>query len=467
MSKLFDAMVGETFSLTANGAKTLPNSGDGLVDLFAAIGSSRGKDLSKLFSNAYGNDEVSNILAVRILLWVRDIRGGAGERQTFRSLLSLIENGDKVLTKALIRKIPEVGRWDDMLCFTQPYAVDYAFGIIASALRDGNGLCAKWMPRKGDYAISLRKHLGLSPKDYRKLLVRLTKVVETDMCSKNWSGINYEHIPSRASSIYGKAFMRNDPVRYGEYLEALENGDAKVNTSAIFPYDVIRGMRRGNAKLANAQWNSLPDYLEGSDENLLCVVDTSGSMMCNVNAGTSELTCMDVALSLGLYVCERSKGIFKDQFITFSPNPSLQTVKGSLSERYNQMSRAGWQMNTDLQAVFNLILHSAVREDMSESDMPTKILIFSDMEFDRCARNATNFEEIERKYESHGYKRPDIVFWNLNAREGNSPVRFDQEGTALVSGFSPVIMKSLLSGKNTTPFAMMMEVIMSERYDLL
>ena len=468
MSKLFDAMVGKTYSLTANGAKTFESSGDKLVDLFSAIGSSRGNDLSKLFSFAYGNTEVSNILATRILLWARDVRGGAGERQTFRSLISLFENGDEVLVKAVIRKIPEVGRWDDMLCFTQPYAVKYAYGIIESALAEGNGLCAKWMPRKGSIAINLRNFLGLSPKDYRKLLVRLTNVVESDMCSKNWSAINYSHVPSKAASNYGRAFMRNDPKRYGEYLNSLESGETKVNAAAMFPYDVIMGMKRGNEKLSNAQWDALPDYLEGNDDNILCMVDTSGSMGQRANGdNSSSLTCMDVALSLGLYVSERSKGIFENQFITFSSTPTLQTVSGNLKQRYSQMGRANWSMSTDLQATFELVLESAVREKISEWEMPTKILIFSDMEFNSCMRNSTNFEEIKSKYERAGYKLPGVVFWNIKARDGNSPVEFDQNGTALVSGFSPSLMKSILTGKDFTPFSMMMDTIMSERYDLL
>jgi hypothetical protein len=466
MSNLFNAMRGNTFSLTKNGAKTLPNSGNNLVDLFSAIGSSRGKDLTGAFLRAFGNDEVSNILATRILLWSRDIRGGAGERQTFRNLLSLLENGDKALTLSVINKIPELGRWDDLFSFSQPYAVEYAYDAIASALVAGNGLCAKWMPRKDKIAAKLRNHMGLSPREYRKLVVGLTNVVETKMCAKEWSGINYEHIPSVASSKYGKAFKRNDEIRYTNYLDSLEKGEAKVNAGAIFPYDVIRGLKRGNERLADAQWNSLPDFINGSEENLLCIVDTSGSMNCSIS-GDASLRCMDVAISLGLYVCERSKGIFKDQFITFSSNPSLQTVNGKLSQRYNQMIRANWSMDTNFQKVFDLILKSAVSANLPEKDMPTKILVFSDMEFNSCGGDRTNFEVAEQKYKKAGYKRPDIVFWNLNAREGNSPVRFDQNGTALISGFSPSLMKSILSGKSVTPFSMMMETIMNDRYDLI
>jgi hypothetical protein len=467
MSNLFDAMRGETFSTTLNGAKTLPDSGNALVDLFSAIGSSRGKDLSRVFSSAFGGDEVANVLTARILLWARDVRGGAGERQTFRSLLPLVERYDPFLAMCIAKKIPEVGRWDDLFSFQTPEVVSFCNQLIADALFANNALCAKWMPRKGADSIRIRNFMGLSPRDYRRMIVDLTKVVETQMCAKNWDKINYEHVPSIASSRYGKAFMRNDEDRYRKYLDALTKGDAKVNASAIFPYDVVRGLRV-NEQLSNAQWKSLPNYLEGATDNLLCVVDTSGSMGCGINGAYDHgsLSCMDVALSLGLYVSERSRGIFQDQFITFSSRPALQQVSGSLAMRINQMRRAQWSMSTDFQAVFKLILDSAVTNNLPEKDMPTKILVFSDMEFNRCGGDRTNFQAATAMYEKAGYNRPDIVFWNLNARDGNAPVRFDENKTALVSGFSPSLMKSILSGKSVTPYSMMMETIMSDRYDL-
>lgn len=469
MSVLFDTIMenNNIYGTTANGAKTLLSSGNELVDLFAAIGSSRGKDVSSLFVKAFGDNDVTNALAVRILLWSRDVRGGAGERHTFRSLVPYVEMESIDLTRAIIRKIPEVGRWDDMFCFTAPYAVDYANQVIADALFAGNGLCAKWMPRKGDIAIRLRKFLGLSPKEYRKMIVGLTNVVEQQMCSKDWDKINYEHVPSVASGRYQKAFGRNDGERYAQYLAALEKGETKVNAGALFPHDVTK-LAYSNDKLANAQWKALPDYLEGSTENLLCVVDVSGSMNCPVG-GSGSLQCMDVSIALGMYVAERSKGIFKDQFITFHSNPSFVKLEGDLKKRLRTTQNASWGGSTDLQKTFEVILNAAVKNKISEKDMPTKLIIFSDMEFNMACKNGglTNFKAIEKKYKDAGYKRPDIIFWNLNARSGNSPVSFAQHGTALVSGFSPSLMKSILSGKNVTPFDIMMEAIMSDRYNLV
>ena len=335
------------------------------------------------------------------------------------------------------------------------------------------GLLAKWLPRKPktDGLIKLKKdimlNMGLSPKAYRKLLVSLTNVVESKMCAKDWSGINYEHVPSVASARYAKAFGRNDTDRYVAYLGKLEKGEAKVNASAIFPYDVIRGLRT-NETLANAQWKALPDYLEGSTENLLCVVDTSSSMECAVG-GSGSLQCLDVAVSLGMYVSERSKGIFKDQFITFNSTPQLIEAKGSLAQRHRTTKNAPWGGSTNIQKTFDLILESARKAKLSQEDMPTKLIIFSDMEFNQVegyGRNQTNFQAIESLYNESGYKRPTIIFWNLNARSGNAPVKFDENGTALVSGFSPSLMKSILSGKSVTPLSILLETIMNPRYDL-
>lgn len=465
MSNLFNAMCGNTYSTTANGAVTLPDSGNALVDLFGAIGSSRGNDLSRMFSAAFGNNTVSNVLATRILLWARDIRGGAGERQTFRSLLPLIEEYDITLAKAIARKIPEVGRWDDLLHFESLEMTDFCDQLIADGLFANNALCAKWMPRKGPTAVRLRNYMGLSPRDYRKMLVGLTNVVETKMCRKEWLMIDYSKLPSVASSRYGKAFIRNDETRYRQYLDAIEKGEAKVNAGALFPHDLVH--RIGDQRqLCNAQWKALPDYIDGNTENFLCMVDVSPSMRTGINGTWDGPQCMDVSIALGLYMSERSNGIFKDSFMTFSDRPTIETVNGSLSDRVRQTRRANWGGTTNFQAAFEKILSAAVQHNLPERDMPTKLLVFSDMEFNQADRGNTNFMAIEDKYKKAGYKRPDIVFWNLNAREGNSPVRFDQSGTALVSGFSPSLMKSILSGKSCTPFNIMMETIMSERYNL-
>jgi hypothetical protein len=461
---------------TTNGMGAIASTLNECVNLFFQIGAMRGKDKSallKMFAKAYTEDP---LVATKVLFWARDVRGGAGERQIFRDIMEyLVENSTEVVKKNLAL-IPEFGRWDDVLPLIGTAVEGEVFDLIKTALDNGDGLCAKWMPRKGQVANAIRKAFKVSPKAYRKTLVELTNVVETAMCAKDYSGVDYSKLPSLASSRYQKAFLRNDEVGYSAYRTALESGDAKINAGAVYPYDVIKSMTRGGDKTVNnKQWEALPNFMEGSEERILPVVDVSGSMSCPVG-GNPNLSCMDVAISLGMYISERNEGNFKDAFVTFSSNPTLQYLKGTLEERLNQLRRADWGMSTDIQKVFKLILNQATKNNIPQDTMPTKILILSDMQFNAATNsrwdevsgwNPTAQDMIETMYEEAGYTKPDIIYWNLNASMGNFPVEFDKMGTALVSGFSPSILKSLLNGKSMTPQGIMMETVGSERYSLI
>jgi hypothetical protein len=345
--------------------------------------------------------------------------------------------------------------------------------MIDLALTEGNGLCAKWMPRKGTFAVKLRNFMGLTPKGYRKKLVELTKVVETQMCANEWENINYEHVPSLAMSRYGKAFGKHTPDRFHGYIQSLQKGEAKINVGAVYPYDITKALFSND--VSEEQWKSLPNFLEGNTERILPLVDVSGSM------GTScggNLTCMDVAISLGLYISERNEGPFKDHFITFSANPQLQHLTGTLKDRFNQMRYADWSMNTNLEAAYKLILNQAIKHNVPQDEMPTQILILSDMEFDSATNsgggwysneiktdwNPTAQEMVKKMFTDAGYELPNIIYWNIQSRGENVPVSFDEQGTALISGFSPSIMTSLLSGVSMTPVSIMMETIGKERY---
>jgi len=462
-------------TMTENGMSTNSSSLNHCVNLFFQIGAMRGMDKKRLLakvSKAFNEDPLTTI---KIIFWTRDVRGGAGERQIFRDcLLWLCENHREVLHKN-IHLISEYGRWDDVLTLVGTMNCwESALHIIKTALDKQDGLCAKWMPRKGPKANIIRRYLKLSPKQYRKLLVGLTNVVETKMCAKDWSSIEYSKLPSLASSRYQKTFMKNDEERYEEYKRALVDGKTTINSGAIYPYDITKSIKYGGEKdVAQAQWESLPNYMEGISERVLPVVDTSGSM--TTSAGNNgKVTCMDVSTSLGLYISERNEGVFKNAFITFSSRPQLQLLEGSLADRLDQLERADWGMNTDLKATFELILDQAVKHNVPLSQMPTKVLVLSDMEFDEAIGsrmydisdwNPTAQEMIKGMYEEAGYEMPGIVYWNIQSRQDNVPTRFDEMGTALVSGFSPSIMKSILSCEELTPYNMMMETIGSARYE--
>jgi hypothetical protein len=450
---------------TANGMKTFDSSKSALVDLFFTIGASRGKNLDASFTKALKEDET---LALRLLMWARDVRGGAGERQIVRSILAHLEKNYPVALDRVFAHIPEFGRWDDMLIFKTKRFKDKAYTMIGNALRERNGLCAKWMPRQGPIAVELRNFYGMSPKQYRKSLVALTTVVEQNMCANTWDGINYSHVPSLAAARYQKAFNKHDPVGYGAYKSKLASGDksVKVNASAVYPYDVIKSRKfGGDDKVIQAQWDALPRYI--GDELVLPVCDVSGSMSSPVG-GNANLTCMDVCVSLGLYLADKNTGPFKDMFLTFSDKPKLQVLKGNLLDKLNQLERADWGMSTNLHGAFEEILKYAVKGNVPAKDMPRYVLVMSDMEFNACARHDDSaMQMIERKYKDAGYEVPNIVFWNLNARAGNVPVKYDKKGVALVSGFSPSIMTSILAAERLDPVNVMLTTLNSPRYAVI
>lgn len=473
-----DQNKGLTYNLGATNVSSL----NACVDLFSVIGN-RNQEFFKEFELAY---QQNPDVAVRILLWARDIRGGSGERQTFRNLLKYLEQKHPDVLSKVLPKVPEVGRWDDLLIFDSE-AKNKAFALIAAALSKGDALCAKWMPRQSvgkagrkrglkgrQEAVELRKFLGLNAKQYRKLIASATKAVETQMCSGDWKNINYSHVPSLAAARYQKAFNKHDPDGYTAWKEALadpENKTAKISAGAVYPYDVIKSVDKGDQKVAMAQWDALPNYM--GDAKIIPMVDGSSSMFSwgyygqRKNAVKSNTMPIDVAVSLGLYCADKLEGAYNGMFLTFSGNPELQKLTGNLVEKINQIKSAHWAMNTNIEAAMDKILDVAVRNRVPHEDMPEILLVLSDMEFDGCVEGErTIYSVTVDKFENAGYEMPKVVFWCLNSRSGNYPVTFNQNGTALVSGFSPAIMKSILSAnlETFTPEAVMLETVMVDRY---
>jgi hypothetical protein len=455
---------------TQNGMKALKSTLSNTTDLFFKIGASRGKSITSQFASAYAEDRE---MALRVAQWARDVRGGAGERELFRQVLKHLEktNKDELLNTRILENTAEIGRWDDLLVFTDAEVKEKAYSLIRNALESGNGLCAKWMPRKGPISVELRTAFGWSPKFYRKRLVELTKVVETQMCAKEFDSINFSHVPSLAMSRYSKAFGKNAPDAFTAYKEALKKGDpkvAKVNAGAVYPYDIVKTVRRGDSALADEQWKALPNFI--GDASVLPIVDVSGSMTCKAGGhqSKSDVTCLDVAVSLGLYCADKNTGPFKDVFLTFSTSPKFVTVTGTLSQKVNKMERSNWDMSTNLHAAFDEILRVSISNNVAREDMPKILLIMSDMQFNCCTGyDDRAIQMIRRKYNDADYEMPAVVFWNINAYE-NVPVRFDEKGTALVSGFSPSIMKAVLAADMDamTPEAVMKKAVMSDRYTL-
>jgi len=454
---------------TANGAVTHESSGDALVDMFALAGAFRSKALSddssviELFKEALEQDK---IIALKILFWARDIRGGAGERRFFQICWNWFSNNFREDAIQLLPLLPFYGRWKDVWESTSDSMDEQVIALVSEALDKEDGLCAKWLPRKGAMAKFFSNALGLSSRDYRKKIVSLSKTVEQQMCAGNFSEIDYSHVPSVAFTKYYKAFYKRDTERFEAFVKSAEKGVSKINAGAIYPHDIVAKVKNssGNNAALDAQWKNLPDFIE-EGKSIMPIVDVSGSMSMHISGKT---TAMDISIALGIYCAERNKSIFKGSMITFHSKPSIVTINpdDSVSRNVQLVRRMPWGMSTNLQAAMELILSSALEHGLDDSDIPDYLLVLSDMEFNHCG-SGTNLASIRAKFKQSGYAMPKIVFWNLNGRKNNQPATAKSKDVALVSGFSPSIMKSVLSAKTVTPFDVMLNTISSERYDLV
>lgn len=443
---------------TENNAVTLHSSQNPLVDFFALAGATRknpeiGLDL---FTKAFAHDRQA---AVRILFYLRDIRGGQGERQLFRNCLAYLAEHEPDVVEKVVKQIPEYGRWDDLFVLQ----VEQMLPVIREQLAEdytskSPSLLAKWMPSENTSSLNTRKlarglaqALGTNSREYRKTLSKLRKqikLVEHNLSDREFGAIDYGAVPSQASLKYRKAFFRNDEERYKQYLDSVTKGEAKINTSTLYPYQVYKAV---GTPAAEELWANLPDYTDG--KNAIVVADVSGSMYGDPIA---------VSVSLALYFAERNQGQFKDHFITFSGSPMLQKIEGAtLRDKMNSINRAAWQMNTSVYKVFKLLVDTAVANNSDPSEMPDTIYIISDMEFDSCGVD-TNFEAIDKLYDGTDYKRPNLVFWNVSARNKQVPVEHNQDGVTLVSGLSPSTFKMVV--ENKSPLELVMDVVNSERY---
>lgn len=457
---------------TLNGAVTNLSTQNPLLDFFAMGGATRSNPTLgiDLFKKALAYDTVG---AIRTLFYFRDVRGGQGERQLFRNGLGVLASEYPTELRKVLQHIQEYGRYDDLVSLV---AVDNVKESVISIIRDtlsddyasankgeSVSLLAKWLPSENAsskntkyLATIIRKALGTSPKEYRKTLTKLRKVisiVETPITEKKYDAIDYSKLPSQAGFKYRKAFKKNDADRYAKFMEKVVKGEVKINAGTLSTYQIYEAVKKGDdVEALDALWNALPDYTRGN--NALVVADVSGSM-----SGVP----MSMSVSLALYFAERNKGQFKDYFMTFSGEPRLQKVVGkNIREKMNSIETAQWDMNTDINKVFKVILDTATRNKVSLDEMPSTIYIISDMEFDEAEDGKTNFESIEEMYTNSGYKRPHLVFWNVNALQKQVPVTQGEGGTSLVSGSSQSTFKLVVEGK--TPVETMLEVINSERY---
>lgn len=505
-------------SVTENGAVGYKTTGKELLDINFSVTSMRNwieeKIVDKFVKAYYENPK----LACKWIFYVRDAREGVGERRLFRILFKYLAENHPDICKVLIPYVPVYGRWDDLWVLLDTSLAPEVSILVIKQLssdianmndNDPISLLGKWMPSINTsseetrrLARKLMQLIGCSDeKQYRKLLSKLRaylNVVEVKMSSGEWSSIDYSAVPSRANLIYNSAFLKNDEDRRRRYLESLQKGVTKINAGVLFPHDIVHKYREnggygyyrhlGPLEVTYEElWKALPDYVKGAG-NTICVADGSGSMDSCV--GGTRVTALEVANALAIYFAERCTGQFKDNYITFSENPQLVDLSNgrTLRDKIEIALRHNEVANTNIEAVFDLILETAIKHNMKQEDLPQNILILSDMEFDSCvvagsvepynpyarrysiwdrpARRGVDkklFNEIAQKYTSHGYKLPRLVFWNICSRTGTIPVKENDLGVALVSGFSPAIVKMVLSN-STDPFECLLEQLNSDRY---
>ena len=467
---------------TENGAVTHITTESDCLDLFATIGALRrasDEEIEARFSRAYCENRD---IAMKLLFFARDIRGGLGERRVFRVILRwLAQNQPESLRKNLAH-VAEYGRYDDLLALMDTPCEREMMEVLRvqleadwEALDDGEevSLLAKWLPSVNTssreavlHAKRIARYFGMSDADYRRTLVALRariRIIENNLREKDYS-FDYSKQPSKAMYKYRKAFLRNDADRYGDFINKVTAGEVKLNAGTLMPYEIISPLfsrvDKKERQAIDATWRSLPDF--GTAENALAVIDGSGSMYWG-----AEPKPIEVALSLGIYFAERNTGAFRNHFITFSHTPQLVEVKGEdIFEKVQYCCGFNEVANTNLAKVFQLILDAAKKNSVPQEELPKKIYIISDMEFDSCAEGAslTNFEYAKRIFAEAGYTLPEVVFWNVASRNRQQPVTMNEQGVALVSGCTPRLFSMVASG-TMNPYAFMLEVVESERYE--
>lgn len=478
---------------TENGAATYATAGSDCLDLFATVGALRresGEEIIARFARAYTENAD---LAMKLLFFARDIRGGLGERRVFRTIFTWLAKQEPNSVIKNIEYVAEYGRFDDLLslldtpCEAEMLSFLKAQFDADMANLEGQGnvsLLGKWLPSVNASngqtirnAKRIAKAFGLNDAAYRKAVTALRakiRIIEDNLRRKDYT-FDYEKQPSRAMFKYKKAFARNDGERYHAFLSKVVSGEAMLHAGNVSPYELVdpyltanwywdrksfmRDITPAEKATLNATWDSMPDF--GGDENAIAVIDTSGSMYCGHKPVPAA-----VALALGLYFAEHNKGMFRNHFIEFSAKPQLIEIKGdTFADRLRYVTTFNEVADTNLEAVFDLVLNTAVKNRIPQEELPAKLIIISDMEFNTCVRNtsAVNFKNAQKKYEDCGYKLPEIVFWNVASRNRQQPVTMNEQGVALISGATPRIF-SMVAGGNLSPYTFMMDILESERY---
>lgn len=486
---LSDAIKKEmSWSVTANGADCLNTTLNSCLDMFGRAGSLRAADAydkQELFRKAY---EENDTLAMRLLFYTRDIRGGYGEREAFTDMIKWLADEHPESVEKNLWAVLEYGRAKDLYALIGTKSEEAMwrfmkkqFELDLKNIEDGKSisLLAKWIATPdassevtANLGKKTAKKLGYTFKtmrNYKTKLRALRKyldIPEAKMSTGRWSEIEYSRLSSQCLIKHRNAFVRHDKERYDNFIEQAKNLKTAMNTGTMTPCDIMHNVHFNYTPDLDVMWQNLPDYCEG---NALVMCDTSGSMTCPYSSA-STVTPIDVAVALSMYFSERNKGDLKDVFMTFEYEPHLVKIEGTnLLNKYRNIMRAPWGGSTNLEAAFNELLRICKENNVSSDDMPEAIVIVSDMQINYCVegikdKKITFYEAMSEKYEAAGYKMPSVVFWNVNAARPTFHASASQNRVSLVSGFSPAIFKSVMQNLDMSPMELMLEVVNGERY---
>ena len=468
------------FIRTENGAVALNTTNDARLDLFGTIGALRNADenrIQTLFSEAYTQDP---LFATKIVFYARDIREGLGERKTFRTIIRYMAEKHPEALRPNLDLIGVFGRYDDLYVLIDTPLENDMWAVMKKQfeedlknLNSGNAisLLAKWIKTADASSPSTRKlgiltaqKLGYPVYNFKRIIRSMRKqigVVESLMSTGKWDEIKYPEVPSRAMMIYRKAFMKHDHERFAEFVYKAEKGEAKINASTLFPYDIVEKILYNNEKnqVLEAQWKALPDYVE-KGTNALIMADVSGSMWGRPLA---------TSIGLAIYFAERNVGAYHNMFMTFSGDPETVILKGeTLKQKVRNAESANWGGNTDLKAAFNKVLDIAIKNNIPQEEMPKAIVVISDMEIDYCGnRSWTFYDKMANKFQKAGYIIPNIIFWNVDSRHDVFHADAKRKGVQLASGQSVTVFKQVLQNLGYNPIEAMENTINSERYSCI
>lgn len=469
---------------TENGAVALNTTGSKLLDFYSTIGALRTADdirINRLFADAFNEDK---LLATKIAFYGRDIRGGLGERKTFRTIIRYMADYHPEALRPNLDLIGVYGRYDDMYALIGTRLENEMWAAMKKQFEEdvqnlhadkAVSLLAKWIKTADASSKETRKlgiltaqKLGYPVYNFKRIVRALRKkigIIESLMSAGRWDEIEYSQVPSRAMIIYRNAFAKHDEGRYSAYINKAVNGEAKINASTLYPYDLVEKIFRYDwsrnvvteDRTVEAQWRALPNYVE-EGSNALVIADTSGSMCGRP---------LNSALGLAIYFAERNKGAYHNMWMSFSANPHIHLLKGeTLAQKLKSIDMDDWSGNTDLCAAFRLVLDIAVKNNVPSEEMPKSLIVISDMEIDYCGNKSwTFYDKMAAEFESKGYQIPNIVFWNVNSRHDVFHADFTRKGVQLVGGQSASTFKNLMSCIGMTPVEAMLKTLGSERYD--